>query len=84
MSETLDRMQHGARELARSGRFSGWRSVAFELAFDPSLEEAFQWLHSASIEDAFEWLHSPATKEEIDRLCYEARNPSTWRDPEAA
>ena len=84
MSEILERMQQSARELARSGRFTGWRSVAFELAFDPSLEQAIQWLHNASIEDAFEWLHSPATKEEIDRLCYEARNPSTRRDPEAA
>ena len=79
MSETLERMQERARELARSGKFSGWRSVAFELQFEPSLKEAFKWLHSASVEDAFQWFHSPATKEEIDLLCGEARNPSARR-----
>jgi len=84
MSETLDHMQERARELARSGEFSGWRSVAFELQFEPSLKEAFQWIHSASIEDAFQWLYSPATKEELDRLCDEARNPSSRHGPEAA
>lgn len=84
MSETLERIQERARELARSGRFTGWRSVAFELQFEPSLKEAFQWLHSASIEDAFEWFHSPATKEELDRLCDEARTPNSRSDPEAA
>jgi hypothetical protein len=84
MSEILERIQERAHELARSGKFSGWRSVAFELQFEPSLKEAFQWLHGASIEDAFQWLYSPATKEEVDRLCDEARNPSTRRDPEAA
>ena len=84
MSETLERMQRSARELARSGRFAGWRSVAFELAFDPSLEQAFQWLHSASVEDAFLWLHSPKAKEELDRLCDEARNPFSLDGPEAA
>jgi len=84
MSEILVRIQERAHELAGSGKFSGWRSVAFELQFEPSLKEAFQWLHGASIEDAFQWLYSPATKEEVDRLCDEARNPSTRRDPEAA
>jgi len=74
MSETLNRMQERARELARSGKFKGWRSVAFELQFEPGLEEAFQWLHNGSVEDAFQWIHSPATKEELDNLCYEARN----------
>ena len=52
MSETLERMQARARELARSGKFSGWRSVAFELQFEPGLKEVFQWLHGASVEDA--------------------------------
>jgi hypothetical protein len=74
MTETLQRMQERARELACSGNFSGWRSVAFALQFEPSLEEAFQWLHNASVEDAFEWLHSPKAKKELDRLCDEARN----------
>jgi hypothetical protein len=84
MSETLERMQERARELARSGKFSGWRSVAFELQFEPGLKEVYQWLHSASVEDAFQWLHSPKAKEELDRLCDEARNPFSRRDPEAA
>jgi hypothetical protein len=84
MSEILERMQERARELALSGKFCGWRSVTFELQFEPSLKEAFQWIHSASVEDAFQWLHSPATKEEIDRLCDEARSLSTRHDPEAA
>jgi len=44
----------------------------------------FQWLHSASVEDAFQWLHSPKAKEELDRLCDEARNPSSRHGPEAA
>jgi hypothetical protein len=84
MSETLERMQELARELARSGKFSGWRSVAFELQFEPGLKEVFQWLHSASVEDAFQWLHSPKAKEELDHLCDEARNPSSRHGPEAA
>ena len=76
-------MQKRARELARSGKFSGWRSVAFELQFEPGSKEVFQCLHSASVEDAFQWLHSPAAKEELDRLCDEARN-SSCHGPEAA
>ena len=84
MSETLERMQECARELACSGKFSGWRSVAFELQFEPSLKEVFQWLHSASVEDAFQWLHSPKTKEELDHLFDEARNPFSRHGPEAA
>jgi hypothetical protein len=81
MSETLERMQKRARELARSGKFAGWQAVSFELRFEPELKEAFQWIHQASVEDAFVWLHSPVTKQELDRLCYEARNPLA---PEAA
>jgi hypothetical protein len=84
MSDLLERMQRCARELASSGKFVGWRAVTFELQFEPSLKEAFQWLHAESVEDAFQWVHSPATKAELDRLCYEARNPSTRHDPEAA
>ena len=83
MNDTLEYMQRRARELACSGRFIGWRSVAFELQFEPGLKEVF-WRHSASGEDAFEWLHSPATKEEIDRFCFEARLPFARHDPEAA
>jgi hypothetical protein len=81
MSETLELLQERARTLARSGKFSGWRSVAFELQFEPRLQEVFQWLHSESTEDAFLWLHSPSTKAELDNLCYEARQSC---DPEAA
>ena len=84
MSETLERMQERARELARSGKFRGWRWVAFELQFEPGLEEVFQWLHNASVEDAFQWLHSPKAKEELDLLCDEARNLSSRHGPEAA
>jgi hypothetical protein len=81
MSETLERMQRQARELARSGKFAGWRAVSFELQFEPELKEAFQWIHDGSVEDAFMWLHNPSTKQELDRLCDEARSPSA---PEAA
>ena len=84
MNETLERMQARARELARSGKFSGWRSVAFELQFEPGLKEVYQWLHSASVDDAFLWLHSPKAKAELDRLCDEARNPFSLDGPEAA
>ena len=41
MSETLEYMKRRAHELARSGKFSGWRSVAFELQFEPGLKEVF-------------------------------------------
>ena len=89
MGETLERMQERARELARSGKCSGWRSVVLELQFEPGLKEVFQWRHSASAEDAFLWLHSPTAKEELDRLCLdrlcaEARNPFSLHRPEAA
>ena len=82
MSETLEHLQERARELARSGKFTGWRSVAFELQFEPNLREVFKWLHDAAVEDAFEWLHSPETKDELNYLCYKARQSA--RDPEAA
>jgi hypothetical protein len=83
MSETLERMQGRARELARSGKFSGWRSVALELQLEPGLKEVFQWRHSASAEDAFLWLHSSTAKEELDRLCLERRCAEA-SNPEAA
>jgi hypothetical protein len=72
MSENLQRVQERARELARSGKFIGWRLVAFELRFEPGYREALSWIQSL------------ATQEEIDRLCSEARHPTTRRDPEAA
>ena len=61
MSEKLERIQNRARELARSGKFIGWRPVAFELQFE------------SGYADAFQWLYNPSTKEELDTLCSEAR-----------
>ena len=57
----LKRIQAKARELARSGKFHGWRPIAFELQFERGYEEAREWLHDAAIQD------------EIDRLCQRAR-----------
>jgi hypothetical protein len=83
MSKALERIQKRAREIACSGKFAGWRAITFELQFEPALKDVF-WLHSESGEDAFQWVHSPAAKEEIDRLCDEARNPYSRHGPEAA
>jgi len=83
MSEALTRMQKHARQLASSGKFAGWRAVTFELQFDPDLKDIF-WFHNEPGENAFQWVHSPAAREEIDRLCHEARHPSARRGPEAA
>jgi hypothetical protein len=57
----LKRIQARARELARSGKFHGWRPISFELRFEKGYEEARDWLHSAAVQD------------EIDRLCQVAR-----------
>ena len=83
MSEVLERIQRRALELARSGKFAGWRAITIEFQFDPALKDVF-WRHTESGEDAFQWVHSPAAKEEINRLCDEARHPSARRNPEAA
>ena len=61
MSDELTRIKARARELARSGRFIGWRPVAFELQFEPGFAEAS------------DWIYSPSTQEELDGLCSEAR-----------
>ena len=61
MSKTLKDFQKRARTLATSGTFAGWRALAFELQFEPGYAESFHWLYSAT------------TKEELDRLCSEAR-----------
>ncbi len=58
---TLKRMQAKARELARSGRFFGWAPIAFELRFEDGFAEAREWLYRA------------ATRDELDRLCWKAR-----------
>jgi len=43
----LKRIQARARELARSGKFHGWRPISFELRFEKGYEEARDWLHSS-------------------------------------
>ena len=61
MHKQLKRMQAKARELARSGKFYGWPPLEFELLFEDGFSEAREWLHEA------------ATRDELDRLCREAR-----------
>ena len=61
MTDTVQRVQARARELAGSGKFAGWRALAFELQFEPGFS------------DAYGWLYSPSTKEELEGLCKEAR-----------
>jgi hypothetical protein len=70
MTDTLEYIQRRARELARSGKHVGWRSVAFELQFEPDLKHLF-WFYSSG--DALDWLHSSATKAELDELCLRAK-----------
>jgi hypothetical protein len=57
----LKRIQTRARKLAHSGEFHGWHPIAFELRFEDGFEEAREWLYSA------------ATRDEIDRICQQAR-----------
>jgi hypothetical protein len=57
----LKRIQAKARELARSGKFYGWRPIEFELLFEDGISEAREWLQRA------------ATQEELDRICRKAR-----------
>jgi hypothetical protein len=57
----LTHIKAQARELARSGKFHGWRPIAFELRFEDGFEEAR------------EWLYAPSTQDELDRICREAR-----------
>jgi hypothetical protein len=56
----LERIQARARE-ARSGKFHGWRPIAFELRFEDGYEPAREWLNDA------------ATLDELDHLCQTAR-----------
>ena len=63
----VKRIQERARQLAHSGKFIGWRAVAFELRFEPGYAEGL------------DWIQSPAAQEEIDRLCNEARNRTNRR-----
>ena len=64
----VEHIQVTARRLARSGKFRGWAPIVFELRFQDGFKEAREWLYSA------------ATRDEIDRLCAEAR-ASTARLP---
>jgi hypothetical protein len=57
----LSEMQARARALAQSGTFAGWRSIVFELSFEPGYRNAFTWLHS------------PSTRDELDDMCRRAR-----------
>ena len=57
----LKSIQRKARELARSGRFFGWRPIAFELGFEDGFAEARDWLYRVS------------TRDELDLLCRKAR-----------
>jgi hypothetical protein len=57
----LDALKAKARALARSGYFCGLPPLEFELSFEKGFEEAR------------EWLKQPSTKEELERLCQEAR-----------
>jgi hypothetical protein len=57
----LKHIQARARELARSGKFFGWRPLKFELRFEDGFAEAREWLRRAS------------TQEELDRMCRKAR-----------
>ena len=41
MTDTVQRVQARARELAGSGKFAGWRALAFELQFEPGFPEAY-------------------------------------------
>jgi len=61
MSKQLKQFQARAREVARSGKFYGWPPLAFELSFEEGFSEAREWVYSA------------AAREELDRVCKEAR-----------
>jgi hypothetical protein len=61
MSKKLRRFQTRARELAGSGKFNGWRPIAFELQFEEGFTDAIQWTYSAS------------TQEGLDIICRESR-----------
>jgi hypothetical protein len=57
----LKRIQSRARKLARSGKFYGWPPLEFELRFEDGFSEARDWLYTAT------------TRDELDRICQEAR-----------
>jgi hypothetical protein len=51
-----------AKELAESGRFSGWLGIEFELRYVEGLQKARVWLDSEPIRD------------ELDILCRQAKS----------
>ena len=57
----LKLIQAKARKLAHSGKFHGWSPIAFELGFEDGFAEAREWLYTAT------------TRDELDRICQEAR-----------
>jgi hypothetical protein len=63
-----------AIELAKSGRFSGWLGVEFELRYVEGLQKARVWLDSEPI------------REELDILCRQAKsrrpNPNSKKAPD--
>jgi hypothetical protein len=61
MSKKLQQIQVKARQLAQSGTFMGWRPIAFTLQFEEGFAEAFDWIYSYD------------AREELDRLCGDAR-----------
>jgi hypothetical protein len=61
MSEKLRQFQARALELARSGKFTGWHPLTFELQFEEGFAEAFQWVYDTS------------TQEQLDSICRDAR-----------
>ena len=61
MSRHSNDIQKRARTLAQSGKFAGWRAIAFELQFEPGYHEGAKWLFS------------PAAKDEIESLCMATR-----------
>jgi hypothetical protein len=65
MSDRLQRVQERARQLAWSGEFKDWRSIAFKLQFEDGFTEAFHWIFGA------------ATREELDGICKETANQSS-------
>ena len=72
MNKNFKSIQQRARELARSGKFTGSQAVVFELQFEPGYAQAFTWIHSLE------------TQEELDRLCSKARTRIRRKDSEAA
>src|SRR5262245_19438117 len=65
MSETVKGIQARARELAISGKFAGWRALAFELQFEPAFFDALEWLYSPSTKGEFDGLYKVAIKPQI-------------------